>query len=295
MRTRGKGIVAVIAVLAAATLAAPAQARGLGLVDPAPYRGIGAWVSLYGTEWRNPGAAVSTFAARGATTLYLETGRSTSAAPIDRPVQTAQFVEAAHAVGMKIVAWYYPTFARWSVDAARTLATARFRTPDGDTFDGVAPDIEDPTVRSGALRSARLVAYTNRITSALPNYAWGAITYPPIGLDLNPRAWPAFPWRFVAHRYSAILLMAYWRARTHTPAGAAWYAAGNVAALRVLTGVPDVNVHLIGSGGTTGGEALAFATAALAAGSIGISLYPADQLSLAEWNAMTSVEPSSTS
>jgi hypothetical protein len=267
-----------------ALLALPGLARAAG--DATPYQGIGTWISLYSKTWALPDAAVQASALRGVTTIYLETGRSTSAAPIERPTQTAAFIDAAHAAGLRIVAWYYPTFVRWSVDADRMVATASFRTPDGQGFDAVAADIEDATVRSGVLRNARFTAFTNRIVRALPDESWGAITYPPIGLDLNPHAWPAFPWAFVSQRYTAILPMAYWRSRTHTAAGAAWYAAGNIAALKVLTRDPNVLVHMIGSGGTTPAEATAFASASLAAGAIGVSLYPYDRTGAGEASAL---------
>jgi hypothetical protein len=294
------GLTLALCLLAALPASAPARhgavAAKLAGRDPlAPYRGMGAWISLYSKGWNDPAGAVRSLAARKVTTLYLETGRSTSPGAIERPAPTMQFIQEAHAAGMSIVAWYYPTFVKWSVDAQRTLQTALFRTPDGQAFDGVAPDIEDPAVKSASLRTARLIAYTNRLHAELPAYQWGAITYPPIGLDLNPGAWRGFPWAFVANRYVTILPMAYWRYRTRTAAGAAWYAAGNLAALRVLTGRSDVAVHMIGSGGTTAAEAYAFAQASSEGGAIGVSLYPADRLGGGEWSALLRAQPSSAS
>jgi hypothetical protein len=284
---RARRLAAMLAAIVAAALAASsAQAR----VPAAPYGGLGAWISLYTPEWRNPAAAVGALASRGISTIYLETGRSTSPAALERPTQTAAFLDAAHAAGVAVVAWYYPTFRNWRSDASRALATARFQTLGGQSFDGVAVDIEDPSVRDVSARNARLIAFTRAITSALPDEPWGAITYPPIGLDLNPHAWPRFPWVHVASSYSAILPMAYWRTRTRTAAGAAWYAAGNLAALRVLTGRSDLAVHLIGSGGTAPAEALAFATAAVAGGSVGYSLYPAVRIDTASWGALQTVQ-----
>ncbi len=74
----------------------------------------------------------------------------------------------------------------------------------------------------------------------------GAITYPPVALDLNTKVWPTFPWGQVAQLSDAILPMAYWRYDTHTPVGAAWYTAGNLIALRILTGEPNLVVHIVG-------------------------------------------------
>ena len=288
---RLRRLTAILLVVAAAAVgAARAQAR----VPAAPYGGLGAWISLYTPEWRNPSGAVGALAARGISTIYLETGRSTSPAAFERPAPTAAFLDAAHAAGLAVVAWYYPTFVDWRRDVARALATARFRTVTGQSFDGVAVDIEDPAVRNVSTRNARLLAFTRAITSSLPDEPWGAITYPPIGLDLNPRAWPRFPWVHVASSYSAILPMAYWRNRTRTAAGAAWYAAGNLAALRVLTGRADLAVHLIGSGGTTAAEALAFATASVNGGASGFSLYPASRIDTPSWTALQDVQTEQT-
>jgi hypothetical protein len=271
----------------AATLAfAPAAPVGAAADPAAPYRGLGAWISLYGREWRDPAGAVRALAAHHVATLYLETGRSTSPAAVERPAATAAFVDAAHAAGVRVVAWYYPTFRRVARDVARTLATARFQTPAGGAFDGVAADIEDPSVALPARRSRRAAAYTDALAAGIPCYPWGAITYPPVGLDLNAHAWPGYPWAAIARDYAAVLPMAYWAARTRTAAGAAWYAAGNLAALPVLTGRSDLVVHLIGSGGGGTAQAAAFAHAAVGGGAAGISLYPASRLASGEWTAL---------
>jgi hypothetical protein len=282
-----RGLVAAPLVLAALLVAlgtqrTPAHAS----LDSDPYSGLGAWVSLFTPEWADPQAAIAALSENGVRTLYIETGRSNTRAAIARPQQTAEFVADAHAVGMQVVAWYYPTFVLTQLDIARTLQTARFRTPDGQGFDGVAIDIEDASVRNVARRNARLLAYTRAITQAIPDEAWGAITYPPVGLDLSPHAWPGFPWAAVGRAYSAILPMAYWRPRFHTPASAAWYAAGNLAALSVLTGRDDLEVHLVGSAGGGAAQDAAFVKAALAGGAQGLSLFPAAQVTPAEWAAI---------
>jgi hypothetical protein len=284
---RRLALVLALTAAAACGVGAAVSASPSRAVDPAaPYRGLGAWVSLFGHEWSNPAAAVRALAARRVRTLYLEIGRSNTPAAIARPVATALFLDTAHRYGMKVVAWYYPTFRNVGLDIARTLTTARYHTPAGQRFDGVAADIEDPAVRSPTRRNARTIQYSQAISAAIRGYPWGAITYPPVALDLNPSAWPNFPWATIARDYVAFLPMAYWRTRTHTAAGAAWYAAGNLAALRVLTGRANLVVHMIGSGGTSTAEAFAFSAASISGGAAGISLYPAYLVSPASWSAL---------
>ncbi len=107
-RRRGRGLfgtlVAILALVAALTVqAAPA---GADVVDrTAPFRGTGAWVSIFTNEWSNPVADAQSLAAHGVRTLYLETGRSTSAGALQKPGETGAFLDAAHSPGLDVDAW----------------------------------------------------------------------------------------------------------------------------------------------------------------------------------------------
>jgi hypothetical protein len=294
--SRRRGWLAVLLLtLLAFALGAHAGAARADVVDrAAPFRGTGAWVSLFTKEWSDPDAACKSFAAHGVKTVYLETGRSNSIGAIAKPDETGAFIDAAHSAGLDIVAWYYPTFRRPDLDVARLLATARYQSPTGGTFDGLGIDIEDTMVKIITRRNIRLLSLMRRVRAAVPAMPIGAITYPPVALDLNTRVWPHFPWSGVARLSDAMLPMAYWRYVTNAPVGAAWYTAGNLLALRLLTGNPNLVVHIVGLAPTSAAEVSQFALQASSGGAVGFSLYPAQAVTDSEWpilNAAAAVLP----
>jgi hypothetical protein len=285
-RRRGRRCAVVLAAvvsLGCALTVQAAPARSDVVDRAAPFRGTGAWVSLFTNEWSNPVAAAQSFAAHGVGTLYLETGRSNSTGALAKPAETGVFLDAAHAAGLDVVAWYYPTLRRPDLDVARLLETARYRSPSGGSFDGVGIDIEDETVKIITRRNTRLLSLMRRVRAAVPAMPIGAITYPPVALDLNTKVWPTFPWVQVARLSDAILPMAYWRYDTHAPVGAAWYTAGNLVALRFLTGRPNLVVHIVGLVPASMAEVAAFAHEAGVSGAAGLSLYPAQSVTAGEW------------
>jgi hypothetical protein len=285
-RPRGRVALALLAALLLTLVLHGAAGRADVVDRSAPFRGTGAWVSLFTNEWNDPVGASQFFAAHGATTLYLETGRSNSTAALAKPAQTGAFLDAAHAAGLKVVAWYYPTLRQPDLDIARLLATARYVSPGGGRFDGIGIDIEDQTVKIITRRNIRLLSLMRRVRAAVPAMPIGAITYPPVALDLNTKVWPDFPWGQVAKLSDAIVPMAYWRYDTKTPVGAAWYTAANLVALRFLTGDPDLVVQIVGLAPATAAEVTAFAHQAGAGGAAGLSLYPAQSVTGPEWSLL---------
>jgi hypothetical protein len=285
-RRRGRWWVpafAAIVALACALTVQPAPARSAVIDRAAPFRGTGAWVSLFTNEWSDPVGAAQAFASHGVKTVYLETGRSNSTGAIAKPAETGAFLDAAHSAGLDVVAWYYPTLRRPDLDVARLLSTARYESPSGGSFDGVGIDIDDATVKIITRRNTRLLSLMRRVRAAVPAMPIGAITYPPVALDLNTKVWPTFPWVQVARLSDAILPMAYWRYDTHAPVGAAWYTAGNLVALRFLTGRPNLVVHIVGLAPASTAEVAAFAHEAGASGAAGLSLFPAQSVTSDEW------------
>jgi hypothetical protein len=285
-RPRGRVALVLLAALLLTLVVHGGSTRADVVDRSAPFRGTGAWVSLFTNEWNDPVGSSQFFAAHGVTTLYLETGRSNSTGALAKPVQTGAFLDAAHAAGLKVVAWYYPTLRQPDLDIARLLATARYVSPGGGTFDGIGIDIEDQTVKIITRRNIRLLSLMRRVRAAVPAMPIGAITYPPVALDLNTKVWPEFPWGQVAKLSDAILPMAYWRYDTKTPVGAAWYTAGNLVALRLLTGDPDLVVQIVGLAPASAAEVAAFAHEAGAGGAAGLSLYPAQSVTGPEWSLL---------
>ena len=113
----------------------PASHGGDFTVDA--YQGLGAWVDVFDfvPAYQNGGVAptvvaddVDTMAACGVKTLYLQAARNDDRTRMawSRPTCMVPFLERAHAEGMRVVGWYYPTFADVDVDLERLLQIARF-------------------------------------------------------------------------------------------------------------------------------------------------------------------------
>src|SRR5262249_35163690 len=196
----------VVAVLAALGLAVSAGSAQTGR-DTSSYQGLGTWVDVWdGPVWANPEAAVARMRDLGVTTLYLETGNYSQKVDLFRKTGIGRFVDAAHANGLRIVAWYLPSLQNMARDLRRSLAAVRFRSPQGDSFDSFALDIEAKVVPSAVKRSARLLALSAQLRAAVGNkYALGAIIPPPRGMDLNPRYWPGFPYEGLTKTYDVFL------------------------------------------------------------------------------------------
>ena len=117
----------------------------------AAYRGLGTWVDIFdATSWAHPETMVAKMKARGVRTLFLETGNYSQTVDVVRPSGQARFIDAAHARGMKVVAWYLPSFSALKKELRRSLAAINFRTPSGGQFDSFALDIEASVVKSVA-------------------------------------------------------------------------------------------------------------------------------------------------
>ena len=138
---------AASAVAPAATARPPTPRR-----IPAPHRGLGTWVDMYDTRlWSHPRATVRTMAAKGVRTIMLQAA-SLGAGGIARPAALSRFVEAAHGHRMAVVAWYLPSFEHVRVDLRHSLAAIRFRSDQGQRFDGFGLDIESTDVRRVSTR-----------------------------------------------------------------------------------------------------------------------------------------------
>ena len=276
----------IVGVGTPATRAAPGtQAATLD-----PYRGLGTWVDIYDTGvWADPEGAVAAIAARGARTVYLETSNYSQAVPIRRPALVARFLEAAHAQGLAVVAWYLPGFLNVARDVRRSLAAISFRTASGHSFDGFGLDIESPAVRSPELRTRRLLRVAAELREAVgAEYRLGAIIPSPRGLELSPTAWPGFPYEGLAEQFDVFLPMIYFTYRTDTAPAARTYVARSIAVLRRETS-PDVRIHVIGGVADSAerGQTKAFTDAVCAAGVMGGSLYDFATTGPVQWSRLS--------
>jgi hypothetical protein len=246
-------LAAGLAVLALALVPLRATSSSAEAADPSVFSGLGTWVSIFGTTaYSQPEAVAAQIAGRGIKTAYLETANYTQRVDIVRPEQLGRLVDALHARGVRVVAWYLPGFVKPAVDERRSLAAIRFRTPTGGAFDGFALDIESTAVRRPGLRTQRVLTLSRTLRSAAGlGYPLGAIIPSPRGIELKPTYWPGFPFAQLAEIYDTFLPMVYWTYHVNGPDGAYGYLARALAILRDTTDNTDVSIHLVGGTSST--------------------------------------------
>lgn len=280
------GLAAAFLLLIAAT---GAQARSAAIDD---YRGLGTWVDLYDPAlFADPEGAVAGMAARGVQTLYLETGNYKQRSDLFRPARLGRFVEAAHAAGIRVVAWYLPSFKNVARDLRRSLAAIEFRTPGGERFDSFALDIEASVVKSAERRSQRLLELSRQLRAEVgAAFPLGAIIPSPRGMELVPAYWPGFPYAELAGIYDVFLPMTYFSYRVEGGRAVEDYIVRSMAILRAQTGNPSIPVHVIGGIGdrTSRLEARGFMRGALGCGALGWSVYDYSVTRDPTWAALTS-------
>lgn len=284
----------MLAVVLTAVLAASTAAASVSSSRRTAYAGLGTWLDIYATKaWHHPGREVAAMARDGVRTLYLQTGNYEQRVDLVRRRALGRFVEAAHASGLRVVAWYLPSFANPGQDRRRALAAIRFRSPSGERFDGFALDIEATVVRRMRLRNRRLLRLSRQLRSAVgPAYPLGAITPSPVGM--SPSYWPRIPYRELSHLYDVFLPMAYSTDRGVTGSRATFaYLSATVAAIRAGAGNPRLPIHLIGglSGEMGAGETAGFMRAVASCAPLGYSLYAFPTTRQAAWKAL--LRPSS--
>ena len=281
----------LLAVLLAAVLTASAGRASVSSRERTPYGGLGTWLDIYAGKaaWRHPGREVAAMARHRVRTLYLETGNYRQGVDLMRPQAQGRFIDDAHAAGIRVVAWYLPSFANLRQDERRALAAINFHSPSGEQFDGFALDIEATTVRGIPLRNERLLQLSARLRTAVgPGYPLGAITPSPIGM--SPSYWPGIPYRALAQIYDAFLPMAYSTdADIHGRTATLTYLAATVKAIRTRTGNPNTPIHLIGglSREMGGSETVGFMRAVADCAPLGYSLYAFPTTRRATWQALT--------
>ncbi len=259
--------------------------------QPTAYSGLGTWVDIFATaDWAQPERAVAAMARVGVRTLYLQTGNYSQPTDLVRRRALGRFIDAAHAAGLRVVAWYLPSFADPLQDARRALAAIRFRSPEGGRFDSFALDIEAGVVKPASLRTRRLLLLSARLRAAVgPRYPLGAITPGEVGFRRHPKYWPRFPFRGLARYYDVFLPMAYFTdAHVHGSTRARAYLATDIAAIRARTGDRKVAIHLIGgiAGSMSAGDTAGFMRAVADCSPLGYSLYEFPLTSRATWKAL---------
>jgi hypothetical protein len=290
MTSRVNGRLALAAVLAA-VLFAPTAGASRSSRDLTSYAGLGTWLDYHAGRnvWGHPEQAVAAMARDGARTLYLQTGNYRQSVDVIRQRAQGRFIDAAHAAGLRVVAWYLPSFANPRRDERRALAAIHFQSPGGEHFDAFALDIEATVVRGMTLRNRRVLELSARLRSAVgPDYPLGAITPSPIGMSRS--YWPQIPYRALARFYDVFLPMAYSTMKgLRGSAATRAYLSATVAAVRAGTRDPATPIHLIGGlSGTMGtAETAGFMRAVADCAPLGYSLYSFPTTRRTTWTALT--------
>lgn len=274
-----------------APIVVPQVALGQDRLDI--FRGLGAWVDLYDMHL-SPTATVARMHGAGVRTLYIQSGRTNTAHAVDPRI--GPWLRASHAAGIKVVGWYLPFYLDMKRDLSRTVAIARYSW-QGEYFDGLGIDIEFMSRRQAVSAWHRAVGeHVARVRAAVgPVYPIAAIPIPPLQMALRPARWEAFPWKEIAAKSDALMLMAYWSERRGCPqverhCAGSWTRA-NVAQARRLAGRPDVLIHIIGGIGDaiSTAELRAFIAAAQLVRADGASIYDVATTDPAWWRDLAAL------
>ena len=266
---------ALAAILVAAG-AIPASAPGAESQESV-FGGLGTWVDIYdGGVFAAPESAAGRIAARNVETVWVETANYGAASDVVRPVPLGRLVDALHARGVQVVAWYLPGHVNPALDLRRSLAMLRFTTPSGGRFDGIGLDIEATKLRNVKLRSQRAVALARAVRAQAGSTPLAIIPFNPRGLERRPATWPGFPWVELAATADAFAPMVYTGGAFKGFDATYGYVTRALRLLRTQTRDPDVAIHVAGGvADRLGAEELAGFSAAVAddGGTIGVSLY----------------------
>lgn len=253
------------------------------------FGGLGTWIDVYDTAlYRTPDLVAGRLAARGVRTAWIETANDRSVADVVDPAGLGRLVDALHARGITVVAWYLPGHDRHARDLRRARAMLSFRSPQGGSFDGVALDVESLRLKNVTLRTSRMLDLVRRLRSEAGATPVAAITYPPRAFERHLSWWPSFPWAELARRVDAFVPMLY------TGGGFKGYDAtyGYVArSLRLLRNAIGGTIPVHAAGGVANRmnaeELRAFTDAVLDDGTTtGWSLYDLQTTTPAGWAAM---------
>ena len=216
----------------------------------------------------------------GLTHLYVRTGSSWMgfyAQPfLDR------LLPVAHAAGLRVYGWDFPSLENWLVDAERSLAAIRHTTPDGHRIDGFAADIETHT-EGTRLTPESAFAYGTYLRQGVGN------DYPLIACVPRPTPRrPDFPFPHVVAQFDAIAPMVYWLNRQPDSD-----VAGAVEYLKQF-GKPIMPVGQAYDGGPEGGrpgvpprnELLSFIETAERHGAVGVSFWSWQAADQQAWDAI---------
>ena len=230
--------------------------------------GKGIWVNIWNYP-ENPDMFCEYLRSKGIDTIYLQVSRSNTSA-IKDPIKLNKIIKSAHERSMKVIGWSYVFLKNPLQDANKYIQAVFYKTPEGDSLDGLAADIEEVT------NSTSIEVFAKAVRKAAPkDYPLIAITYSPLLKRADPKY---YAWRTIANNFDIIAPMTYWHGfvKYRSEKGAYDYTLQTISKIKEFTQRDDLKIHLIGDGQkTNSNEITGFLKAAeeqMIDG--GVSLYP---------------------
>jgi hypothetical protein len=250
-----------------------------------PFRKLATWVDVFDYGTLSPSAAVADMKSRGVRTLLLSTARFDSATKFYDEAKMGEWLDEAHAAGLRVVGWYVPAYGDMARDVRRTVAISDYVSPRRQRFDAVAVDIErfgESGEVDRATFNSSVVPHLRRVRSR-SDAVIGAIVPSPFTTDPGNN-WEGFPWAGIGPNSEVTAPMALWSFRRNadgTPFSAVQvhdWVVDQINRSRALTGNP---VHVEGGVDDPGTEntpvttarVTAFVEAVFDGGAIGGSHY----------------------
>jgi hypothetical protein len=255
----------------------------------APINGKGMWLTVPLMEMANPDAIVAAARQLGLNTIYFEVGDTQRGFYGQK--ESARLLPAAHAAGIKVIGWVLTGLRDIPADLTLSQAASQYRAPSGDTFDGIAVDIEDN------MYPPDVAAFSQILRSKLgPDRLIVGVIYPPgtwIGRE-HPIA------GVLSKSFNALAPMSYWHEekRTYPNEEVATFIRHSVNDIRTASGNPNYPVAVIaqtydsfgrngiGANNPTAEEINTALTTARDYGANGVSLFQWATQTPAEWDAL---------
>src|SRR3989344_822110 len=141
--------------------------------------GKGIWLNIWNYP-ENPEMYCEQLKSKGIDTIYLQISRSNTPA-IKNPASLNKIIKSAHSRNIKVIGWIYSFLKDPISDAQKFLQAVFYRTPGGDSLDGMAADIEEVT------NSRSIETFAKAIRKSVgPKYPLIAITFSPVLKRADP-------------------------------------------------------------------------------------------------------------
>ena len=199
------------------------------------FRGLATWVDRFDYEELTPATAIADMKARGVRTLFLATARFDSPNDFFDEAKMGDWLDRAHAAGIRVIGWYVPAYGNMARDVRRTVAINDYASPGGQRFDALGVDIERFNEVPRATFNTRVVPHLeqSRAQTSLP---FGAIVPTPFTTN-SGNNWEGFPWSGIGPNSEVVVPMVLWTFRNSLSAtGVATYVRNEVDRTQALTG-----------------------------------------------------------